>query len=125
MKRFMISIFVVMIFVFGVSILPVDTPIKTVCFAYQGETEDQFVSRVFYAQWMDGNTGDIYPFTRDHVLVDEIISCDVELESAFLRCHFVGDGKTFYSWIIKGQGMILYSDRARTNPEGKLVRMEL
>ena len=108
---------------FGISALPINVPWNSVCQAYQGETDDQFVSRVFYGNWTNRDDGGTYVWDKNTVEVDEIISCDVVEESAFLQFHFIKSEKMHYAYILKGNGMIIYADRNRQTLEGSLVRM--
>lgn len=57
-KKFAISMFLGLAMVFG----GVATVAPQTVSAYQGETEDQFVTRIFYANWMEITTGTCMPY---------------------------------------------------------------
>ena len=123
MKKYVFSVLMAVALLFGISALPINGQWNSVCQAYQGETDDQFICRVFYGNWTSREDGGTYVWDKNTVAVDEIISCDVVKESAFLQFHFIKSGKIHYAYILKGNGMIVYADRNCKTLEGSLVHM--
>ena len=124
-KKFAISMFLGLAMVFG----GVATVAPQTVSAYQGETEDQFVTRIFYANWMEITTGTCMPYSRDMVEIPEIMTCDPVGESAKFVIRSVSDPSFVrYAFVFTngqgGYGMMIFDDRAMTNNVLNLVRMD-
>lgn len=60
------------------------------CLAYEGESPEDFVNRVFYGTswgWLGTNT--VTQFSEEKVIVTDIVECDVINEEASIRLYFV------------------------------------
>jgi hypothetical protein len=123
-KKFVMSMFIVAtMIVAGVGVE------SQLVLAYEGESEDEFVSRVFFSNWMEVHTGTYFEYTRENAEIPEIISCDPVSETAKIVVRAKND-RSFvtYDYIFTngkgGYGLMVFKDRGMTENAMDLVRMD-